>query len=136
MGIAYGNGSRLQLEVIYSESDSSPKASRLKTAWKQRQEGRGVPLLIVVLYDGKAALAGPAGEDPPVYMDLDCGQVERICGEALEQPNRQAALRTLRDSLAAIGEDGLPGLRNEGFLASHELAKGVPSPSTFAQFTA
>lgn len=126
-GIVYGKGSRLQLEVIYSESDSSPKASRLKTAWKQRQEGRGVPLLIVVLYDGKAALAGPAGEDPPVYMDLDCGQVERICEEALEQPNRQAALRTLRDSLGAIGEDGLPGLRNEGFLASHELAKGVPS---------
>ena len=136
IGIAYGNGSRLQLEVIYSESDSSPKASRLKTAWKQRQEGRGVPLLIVVLYDGKAALAGPAGEDPPVYMDLDCGQVERICEEALEQPNRQAALRTLRDSLGAIGEDGLPGLRNEGFLASHELAKGVPSRVDWAEANA
>ena len=71
-----------------------------------------MPLLVVVLHDGKAHVCGPSGEDPTVHPDLDAGQVERICQEALEQPSRQAALRSLRDSLGSLEEDGLPGLRN------------------------
>jgi hypothetical protein len=38
----------------------------------------------------------------------------------LAQPDRHAALRWLRDSLPSL-ETKLPGLRNEGFLATHEL---------------
>lgn len=121
--IIYGQGTRLQLEVIYSEHDRTPDPTQLRTAWKARQNHRGVPLLVVVLHDGKAHVCGPSGEDPTVYTDLDAGQVERICQEAFEQPSRQAALRALRDSLSALEEEGLPGLRNEGFLASHELAQ-------------
>jgi hypothetical protein len=133
IGIAYGNGSRLQLEVIYSRHDSVPAATKMRAAWRSRQGGRGVPLVIVVLHEGKAHVCGPAGEDPPVYQGLDAGQIERICQEALEQPNRQAALRALRDSLGALGEDGLPGIRNEGFLASHELTTGVPTRSDWTK---
>ena len=133
VGIAYGQGTRLQLEVLYSEHASIPKPTQLRSAWKARQGGRGVPLLVVVLHDGKAHVCGPSGEDPTVYPDLDAGQVERICQEALEQPSRQAALRSLRDSLGALEEDGLPGLRNEGFLASHELANGVPGRSDWSK---
>ncbi len=86
LGIAYGQGTRLQLEVLYSEHASTPKPTQLRAAWKARQEGRGVPLLVVVLHDGKAHVCGPAGEDPPVYPVLDAGQVERICQEALNSP--------------------------------------------------
>ncbi|HCO14146.1 MAG TPA: hypothetical protein DIT46_08165, partial [Gemmatimonadetes bacterium] len=78
-------------------------------------------------------MCGPVGEDPPVYSNLDAGQVERVCKEALEQPSRQAALRSLRDSLGSLEEDGLPGLRNEGFLASHELTAGVPNRSDWSE---
>ena len=129
LGIAYGQGTRLQLEVLYSEHDRTPSPTQLRSAWKARQAGRGVPLLVVVLHAGKADVCGASGEDPTVYPNLDAGQVERICQEALEQPSRQAALRALRDSLGSLEEEGLPGLRNEGFLASHELAKGVPTRS-------
>ena len=132
-GIAYGQGTRLQLEVIYSEYDRTPAPTQLRGAWKNRQNGRGVPLLVVVLADNKAHVCGPAGDDPTVYSNLDAGQVERICQEALEQPSRQAALRSLRDSLGSLEEEGLPGLRNEGFLATHELTSGVPSRSDWTQ---
>lgn len=125
--IAYGQGTRLQLEVVYSDHDRAPAPTQLRSAWQRRQRSRGIPLLVVVLHDGKAHVCGPSGEDPTVYPNLDAGQVERICQEALEQPSRQAALRALRDSLGSLEADGLPGLRNEGFLASHELAKGVPT---------
>lgn len=129
LGIAYGQGTRLQLEVLYSEHDRAPSPTQLRSAWQRRQGRRGVPLLVVVLHDGMAHVCGPSGEDPTVYPNLDAGQVERICQEALGQPSRQAALRALRDSLGSLEEDGLPGLRNEGFLASHELVKGVPRRS-------
>ncbi|MBC8425157.1 hypothetical protein H8E07_13620, partial [bacterium] len=133
LGIAYGQGPRLQLEVLYSKHDRTPNPTQLRTAWKSRQDRRGVPLLVVILHEEKAHVCGPSGEDPTVYPGLDPGQVERICQEALEQPSRQAALRALRDSLGALEEDGLPGLRNAGFLASHELTRGVPTRPDWTQ---
>lgn len=133
LGIAYGQGTRLQLEVLYSEHDRTPNATQLRSAWKKRQERRGVPLLVVVLHGSRASVCGPSGDDPTVYPDLDPGQVERICKEALDQPSRQAALRALRDSLGALETDGLPGLRNEGFLATHELKAGVRNRSDWNQ---
>lgn len=126
-GIAYGNDRRLPLEVLYCEHDRVPTPTQLRSAWKTRQDRRGVPLLLVVLHGGVAYVCGPSGEDPTVYPDLDAGQVERIAQEALEQPTRQTALRSLRDSLGVLEEQGLPGLRNEGFLATHELVHGVPA---------
>jgi hypothetical protein len=68
-------------------------------------------------------LCGPAGDEPPIY-EADAGQAERLCREALAQPDRHAAIRLLRDTLPSI-ETRLPGVRNEGFLASHELEVGV-----------
>ncbi|MDP7560799.1 MAG: hypothetical protein QF745_09690, partial [Planctomycetota bacterium] len=129
LGIAYGKGSRLQLEVLYSEHARLPNPTQLRSAWRARQDGRGVPLVVVVLHADKAHVCGPSGEDPTVYPHLNPGQVERVCLEALEQPSRHDALRSLRDSLGALGEEGLPGLRNEGFLATHELTTGVPNRS-------
>ena len=121
------------MEVLYSEHNRIPSQTQLRSAWKAREGRRGTPLLVVVLHSGKAHVCGPVGEDPPVYSNLDAGQVERVCKEALEQPSRQAALRSLRDSLGSLEEDGLPGLRNEGFLASHELTAGVPNRSDWSE---
>ena len=132
IGIAYGQG-RLGLEVLYSKHDRIPTPTQLRSAWKLREGRRGIPLLVVVLHSGKAHVCGSSGEDPPVYPNLDPGQVERVCKEALEQPSRQAALRSLRDSLSSLADDTLPGLRNEGFLASHELTVGVPNRSDWSE---
>jgi len=129
LGIAYGQGERLQLEVLCSEHNQIPNLTQLRSAWKVRQNRRGVPLLVIVLHDGKAHVCGPSGEDPTVYPNLDPGQVERICQEALEKTTRTAVLRVLRDNLGTLEEGAFPGLRNEGLLAFHELASGVPKRS-------
>jgi hypothetical protein len=55
---------------------------------------------------------------------VERGQAERICREALEKPDRHTALRWLRDALPSM-DSQLPGLRNEGFLATHESAVGA-----------
>ena len=123
IGMALGNGAS-GLEVVVASHGSAPQLPVLRSIWKARQGGRAAPLLLVVLYQDKAALCGPAGDDAPAHLDLDPGQVERICREALEQPDRHAALRALRDSLPAV-ESELGGVRNEGFLATHELQTGA-----------
>jgi hypothetical protein len=122
-GLALGNGTSA-LEVLVASHARAPSAQDLRSAWKARHGGRAAPLLLVVLYDHRAALCGPAGDDPPARLDLDLGQVDRICREALAESDRHAALRALRDSLPALDTE-LGGLRNEGFLASHELRAGA-----------
>jgi hypothetical protein len=122
-GLALGGGAS-GLEVLIATYPRTPSAQDLRAAWKVRHGGRAAPLLLVVLYEGKAALCGPAGDDPPARLDLDPHQVDRICREALGEADRHTALRALRDSLPALDTD-LGGLRNEGFLATHELRAGA-----------
>ncbi|MDI7267295.1 MAG: hypothetical protein QME96_04810, partial [Myxococcota bacterium] len=123
VGLALGRGAS-PLEILVASGSAAPNAPTLRSAWKARNAGRAAPLLLVVLHGDRASLCGPAGDDPPAYLALDRGQVERICREALEQRDRHAALRALRDVLPSLESD-LAGLRNEGFLATHELRAGA-----------
>lgn len=122
-GLAMGGGAS-PLEVLVATHQHAPTAQELRSVWKTRHAGRAAPLLLVVLYDTRAALCGPAGDDPAARLNLDARQVDRICREALGESDRHAALRALRDSLPALDTD-LGGVRNEGFLATHELRAGA-----------
>src|SRR5215469_8865732 len=115
------------LEVAIAESDSAPSTSVLRAAWKARLGGRVSPLILVVLYDSKAALCGPSGQEPPAFTGLDRDTVERICGTALDESDRHAAVRFLRSVLPQLEPEArVAGLRNEGLFATHELQFGVP----------
>jgi hypothetical protein len=120
--LAVGQGASA-LEVVVVISPEPPASTAIRSAWQARNKGRAAPLLLVVLHDSRASICGPAGDEPPVY-EADRGQAERLCREALDQPDRHAALRCLRDALPSI-ETRLPGIRNEGFLATHELEVGA-----------
>ena len=123
-GLYVGQGTPA-VEVAVATASSTPPRAVLVAAWKARKGRRAAPLLLVVLSSGKATLCGASGESPPVYTDLDPGQVERLCREVLAQPDRHAALRLLSQALPSL-ETALPGLNNEGLLALHELEAGVP----------
>lgn len=58
--------------------------------------------------------------------------VERLCRTALAEPDRHAASRFLRAAIPEL-ETSLPGLRNEGLFATHELARGVPQRPDWTQ---
>ncbi|MGH7557371.1 MAG: Eco57I restriction-modification methylase domain-containing protein [Gemmatimonadota bacterium] len=123
-GVAIGHGASA-LEVAIARADRRPRAEDLRSAWRERQGGRASPLIFIVVHDERAALCGPTGDNPPVYPDLPRDQAERICRTALDQPDRHAALRFLRAALPEV-ESPIPGLKNDGLLATHELAVGVP----------
>ena len=124
-GLYIGNDDH-GIEVAVARSAKAPRRTDLLTAWRRRRDGRAAPVLLVVLYPGGAGLCGASGEEPPVYPKADAGQVERLCAEALDQPDRHAALRFLAQALPSL-ETALPGLSNEGLLALHELQHGAPS---------
>ena len=132
VGLMIGPGSG-GLEVAVARSERKPAQDALRNAWKSRQGGRATPVLLVALHGDRAALCGPAGEIPPVFLDLDMGQVERICRTALAEPNRHAAARFLWSVLPEVKESQIPGLRNQGLFATHELEKGVPQRSDWPQ---
>jgi len=134
VGLALGQGAR-RLEVVVTEVAAKPAATTLRSVWKQRQANRAVPMLLVALYADRAALCGPAGEQPQTYLDLGRGLVECLCAAALREPDRHAALRFLNSALPEI-ESPLPGLRNQGLLATHELEAGVPKRPDWQRATA
>ena len=124
LGLFVGKGPNA-VEVAVAKASLAPARAAMVETWKARKGRRAAPLLLVVLYSGKAALCGASRESPPVYIDMDVGQVERLCREVLVQPDRHAALRLLSQALPSL-ETALPGLNNEGLLALHELERGVP----------
>ena len=124
-GLFVGKGTNA-IEVAVARSSGGPTRTALLDSWKARRGGRAAPVLLVVLHPGGAALCGASGEEPPVYPKIDAGQVERLCHEVLDQPDRHAALRFLSQALPSLETD-LPGLNNVGLLALHELIAGSPS---------
>lgn len=124
LGLFVGQGSNA-IEVVVAEASRGPNRNMLLSAWRARRGGRASPVLLVVRHADGAALCGATGVTPPVYINLDVDQVERLCREALQQPDRHAALRFLAQALPSL-ETAVPGIRNEGLLALHELQHGVP----------
>jgi hypothetical protein len=131
-GLAIGKGANA-LEVLVAEARSAPTVGALRNVWKARLAGRATPLLLVVLYDGKAALCGPAGDQPAAYASLDPGAVERICSTALDEPDRHASLRFLRSVIPQLDSGPrVSALTNEGLFATHELQRDVPHRKDWA----
>lgn len=126
IGLALGEGA-YALEIAVVRSDVRPSTTDMRNAWNVRLNGRPVPLLLVALYDNetKAAVCGPSGQNPSVYHDLEPTQVERLCLTALQEPDRHSVYSLLQNLLPEVGSN-IPGLLNEGLLATHELENGVP----------
>lgn len=127
VGLAIGQGPQA-LEIVIAQSHTQPTTNTLKDLWKKRRSNRATPVLCVVIYGDKAALIGPSGEEPPIHRDVDAGFVEQLCLKALSEPDRHMATRFILDLLPDI-DKAIPGLRNEGLFATHELTYGVPKRS-------
>lgn len=125
LGLFVGKGSNaFEIAVVRASSQVTPVD--LVGAWKDRKASRAAPVLLVALSPSGADLCGATGEPPPVHTALDLGLVERLCREALNLPDRHAATRYLAQTLPSL-ETELPGIRNAGLLATHELLRGVPA---------
>ena len=126
-GLFIGKG-QLALEITVAYAVRQPSDGEITKVWKARKGNRGAPLLLVILHSNQASLCGPTGEAPPIHHSIATGQAERLCRKLLDQPDRHAALKLLDQTLPSF-KTTLPGLRNEGLLALHELEHGTPKRS-------
>lgn len=131
-GLYIGKGD-LALEVVVATAARKPGRQTIVNTWKARKGRRAAPVLLVILKSKQALVCGASGMKPPV-IEMDARQAERLCIEALNQPDRHAALRLLGQALPSL-ETKLPGLNNEGLLALHELEQGVPRRADWAEAT-
>jgi hypothetical protein len=115
----------MALEIALCESPTQPTAAQVRELHRTRVGRRAAPVLVVVLWgEGRAALCGGPPDDASVETDLDRDQVERLCRAALNGADRHAAIRYLAQALPQLTAP-IPGLRNEGLFALHELSTGV-----------
>ena len=114
------------LEVTVYESSRRPARAELMAMHTERLGRRATPVIVVVLWgEGRAAICGPAGADVAVALDTDASQIERICDAALGIADRHSARRFLDQHLTQL-DAPVPGLKNSGLFAMHELEVGVP----------
>ncbi len=124
------------LEVMTARSAGRPTRAAVRALWQRRHGKRPSPVVLVVAYPGgsgtRASLCGPAGDQPPVIDDVELAQAERLCAAALAEPNRHTAQRMLSAALPEV-DAPMPGIRNAGMLATHELETGVPTRPDWAE---
>jgi hypothetical protein len=129
VGLYLGEGPA-PLEVVVATGLRTPSPSQLRQLWQARHGNTPSPLLLVVLHPGStgpaASVCGPVPPSPAPVIGLPRDQVERIAEAALAEPNRHAAIRFLQAVLPEA-DSQLPGVRNIGLVASHELQVGVPA---------
>ncbi|MGQ0642225.1 MAG: Eco57I restriction-modification methylase domain-containing protein, partial [Gemmatimonadaceae bacterium] len=114
------------LEVAVFSASRPPNDGELRKLHDARKSTRAAPVLVVALFGNRrAALGSHDGMDHIVRHDLEQSQVERLCAAALDSPERHAAHRFLAHAFAQF-TSSIPGLRNSGLFAMHELQYGVP----------
>lgn len=126
----------MALELALLESDQEPSVGQLRELHRERLGRRAAPVVIVVLWgDERAAICGGPPDALSIHTSLPRGQVERLCRSALATADRHAAIRYLAQALPQLASR-IPGLRNEGLFALHELIAGVPRRADWSQANA
>lgn len=124
----------MALEVVVL-SGRKPNASELRATHAERLGRRATPLVLVARWgSGRASLCASTGVETVVVPDVDVSQAERIANALLDAPDRHAASRLIASHIGRL-EDPIPGLRNSGLFALHELQNDVPTSTAWPAAT-
>ncbi len=128
-----GGDHDLALHVVTAEykGSSEPTAAQLKNLHKLRTDNRMAPVVLVVEVDPQHCVVFGYNADWAPTRKIEYSTIARILQAALDEPNPIAArerINTLRD---ALDTTALPGIKNSGLFANHELATGVPTRPDF-----
>ena len=116
-------------EVAIASATHAPSKSDMREAHLARWGRKAGTLLLLTLYPGKSgAQVAVAGlrENPNCALGLDPRVVTETIEEAFATNDPHAAELAV-ERLFAASDEGIPGLRNEGLFALHELQTHVPS---------
>ena len=126
--VVNGNGSGLAIEIVITKwtKGDLPNREALTRLHKIRVNERATPVVLVVeLENGGALVFGPNSAAAPLGP-LPQEQVQRLLQASLDEPTVVAARNRLAGLMQSIDSTTMPGVKNSGLFANHELMNGVP----------
>ena len=131
--VVQGNSdqSAMYLEVAIANWNGStqPTRDQLKRLHLLRVNKTATPVVLVIELDSRGTLIfGPNADAAPIGP-LPQEQVQRIVQAALDEPTVLAARTRLNGLAEAVDSTKMPGVKNSGLFANHELRVGVPQRS-------
>jgi len=123
----------LALHVVTAEftGNGEPTSAQLKDLHKRRTGNGATTVVVVVEVDPQHCVVFGYNADWAPTRKIEYSTIARILQAALDEPYPIAArerINTLRD---ALDTTALPGIKNSGLFANHELATGVPTRPDF-----
>ncbi len=119
-------GMALEIAITKWSKNEPPTREALTRLHTLRTNKRATPVVLVVELDSGGTLVfGPNTASAPVGP-LPIEQTQRVVQAALDEPTVIAARNRLAGLVQSIDSTSMPGVKNSGLFANHELRVGVP----------
>ena len=119
-------GMALEIAITKWSKNEPPTREALTRLHTLRTNKRATPVVLIVEFDSGGTLVfGPNTASAPVGP-LPIEQTQRVLQAALDEPTVIAARNRLAGLVQSIDSTSMPGVKNSGLFANHELRVGVP----------
>jgi hypothetical protein len=126
VGNSDAGGMALEIAITKWSKNEPPTREALTRLHTLRTNKRATPVVLVVEFDSGGTLVfGPNTASAPVGP-LPVEQTQRVVQAALDEPTVIAARNRLAGLVQSIDSTSMPGVKNSGLFANHELRVGVP----------
>ena len=118
--------SPMEIATTRYTQTGEPTLASLKRIHTLRQNQRVTPVLIAtILSDGRVSLFEPTTSTSPT-RPIELSQANRFLQAILDEATPVAARSRLQGLLQSLDTTAIPGIKNSGLFANHELRNGVP----------
>ena len=119
-------GMALEIAIAKWSKNEPPTREALTRLHTLRTNKRATPVVLIIEFDSGGTLVfGPNTASAPVGP-LPIEQTQRVVQAALDEPTVIAARNRLAGLVQSIDSTSMPGVKNSGLFANHELRVGVP----------
>jgi hypothetical protein len=126
VGNSDAGGMALEVAVSKWTKHEPPTREALTRLHTLRVNKRAQPVVLVVETSAGAIVFGPNSASAPLGP-LPVEQSQRVIQAALDEPTVIAARARLAGLVQSIDSTAMPGVKNSGLFANHELRVGVPA---------
>lgn len=126
VGNSDAGGMALEVAVSKWTKPEPPTREALSRLHVLRVNKRAQPVVLVIETTSGAIVFGPNNASAPLGP-LPIDQSQRVIQAALDEPTVIAARARLAGLVQSIDSTAMPGVKNSGLFANHELRVGVPA---------
>ena len=126
VGNSDAGGMALEVAVSKWSKPEPPTREALTRLHTLRVNKRAQPVVLVIETSSGAIVFGPNNASAPLGP-LPVEQSQRVIQAALDEPTVIAARARLAGLVQSIDSTAMPGVKNSGLFANHELRVGVPA---------